>query len=301
MTDDDRLTDPTQHPRLTGNDAPAPSGPPAPGMQDALAAWAELDLTSKLIIGGSVAALLITIVGIPLGAWGSTDFVLIVLAASIVAGAAAGLRTGPILATQLSLLELGAGAVLGVLSVWNLIEILFDLDQKDRGGILGILFTLGLAAAGVAVLVGAVRRNGGARKLLLTDDRWTRVALLGLALILVAWAWNLSFSYWIIAAAALSLATLTLAAVLIVVSDRIESPIPAAWAGVVLGIFGALLAIDQWGKLMSLGQQIGLSPLDFLAFLAYVAGILMIVGGGVKRALEQAASHPANGDVPTAR
>ena len=55
-----------------------------------------------------------------------------VLVASIVAGLAAGMRTGEILANQLSLLELGAGAVLGVLSVWNLLEILFDLDVEAQ-------------------------------------------------------------------------------------------------------------------------------------------------------------------------
>ena len=33
-------------------------------MRDALAAWTELDLTSQLVIGGSVAAILITIIGV---------------------------------------------------------------------------------------------------------------------------------------------------------------------------------------------------------------------------------------------
>jgi hypothetical protein len=94
MSDDHGPTFPAQPPG-SPDDAPiAGSAAPAPGMRDAMAAWSDLDLSSKLIIGGSGAAILVTIVGLPLGVWGSTDFVLMVLAASIVAGLAAGLRTG---------------------------------------------------------------------------------------------------------------------------------------------------------------------------------------------------------------
>jgi hypothetical protein len=290
MTDDRSPTVPPGQP-FTPDDEPigGPSGAPAPGMRDALAAWTDLDLTSKLIIAGSVAAILITLVGLPFGAWDSTDFVLMVLTAGIVAGLAAGLRTGPILATQLSLLELGAGAVLGVLSVWNLIEILFDLDQDTRGGALGILLTIGLAIAGVAVLVGAVRRNGGLRALLPTNDPWSLITLAGLVVVLAYWTLNISVGYWTMAAAAFSLGTLTLAAVIVVVSRRIESPIPAAWAGVVLGALAALLTIGQWGALMDLGRRIALSPVDLLGFLVYVGGIAAITVGAVMTALDQSA------------
>ena len=138
MSDDQGPMFSTQPPG-SPDDAPiAGSAAPAPGMRDAMAAWTDLDPSSKLIIGGSAGAILVTIVGLPLGVWASTDFVLMILTASIVAGLAAGLRTGEILATQLGLLELGAGSVLGVLGVWNLIETLFDLDHP-RGDLLGII------------------------------------------------------------------------------------------------------------------------------------------------------------------
>jgi hypothetical protein len=286
MTDDHS---PTILPQPDDEPIGGPSGPPAPGMRDAVAAWVELDLSSQLIIAGSVAALLFTLIGLPFGAWDSTDFVLMVLVASVVAGLAAGMRTGEILATQLSLLELGAGAVLGVLSIWNLLEILFDLNQDPRGGTFGIVLTVGLAVAGVAVLAGAVRRNGGPRALLVTDDRWTAAALVGLAVVLAYWTLNLSVGYWTMAAAALSLGALTLATVIVAASRRIESPIPAAWAGVALGALGALLAIGQWGALMDLGRSMALSPVDLLGFVVYVAGIGAIIAGAVMTALDQGA------------
>lgn len=297
MTDDQRPTVPSQPPP-SPDDVPlaASAAPPAPGMRDAMSAWSDLDQSSKLIIGGSAAAVLVTIVGLPLGVWGSTDFVLMVLAASIVAGLAAGLRTGEILATQLGLLELGAGSVLGVLGVWNLIETLFDLDHL-RGDLLGIILAVALAAAGIAVLVGGVRRLDDPRALVM-HGQWTKVTAIGFALVLAGWTLNLTISYWTMGQAGLSLAVLTLAALIIVVSDRIDSPIPAAWAGVVLAIFAALLALGQWGDLMNLGQRTSLGLMDYLAFLAYVAGIVAIIGGGVMTALDEGARKASSGGSP---
>ena len=296
MSDDQGPMFSTQPPG-SPDDAPiAGSAAPAPGMRDAMAAWTDLDPSSKLIIGGSAGAILVTIVGLPLGVWASTDFVLMILTASIVAGLAAGLRTGEILATQLGLLELGAGSVLGVLGVWNLIETLFDLDHP-RGDLLGIILAIALAAAGVAVLAGAVRRIDDPRELVM-HGQWTKVTAIGFALVLVGWTLNLTIGYWTMGQAGLSLAVLTLAALIIVVSDRIESPIPAAWAGVVLGVFAALLALGQWGDLMNLGQRTSLGPIDYLTFLAYVAGIVAIIGGGVMTALDEGARKASSGEIP---
>jgi len=67
MSDDQGPTFPTQQPG-SSDDAPiAGSSAPAPGMRDALAAWTDLDPSSKLIIGGAAGAILVTIVGLPLG------------------------------------------------------------------------------------------------------------------------------------------------------------------------------------------------------------------------------------------
>ena len=175
-----------------------------------------------------------------------------------------------------------------MLGVSNLIEILFDLDQSDRGGIIGIVFTIGLAVASVVVLFGAMQRLGGVRALRLTEGRGVAVAGAGLILVLVGWGLNLSISYWTMAQASLSLAVLTVATAIILASRRIVSPIPAAWAGVVVAVFGAILALGQWGDLNKLGRErVELGGLDFLAFLVYVVGLVMIIAGGVMTALEQ--------------
>ena len=118
--------------------------------------------------------------------------------------------------------------------------------------------------------------------------RGATVAAIGFVLVLVGWAANLSISYWTMAQASLSLAVLTVATVVILASRRVESPIPVAWAGVVLGAFGAILGFGQWGDLNKLGrEQIELGITDFGAFLIYAIGLVMIIVGGVMTALEQ--------------
>lgn len=302
-TDDDPLAadsaDPANAPDAEAAAAPAaPAGPRATraATTAAMTAWSNLDNTSQLVVGGSLAVIAIAILGVPFGAWASADFVLIVLAAAIIGAVAGWLGSGSAksMPIPLSVVELGVGAVVGLLAIWNLIEILFDLDQDDRGGVIGWVFTAGLAVAGTAVLIGALRRNGGLRSVAMSDDMWARVAAGGLALVLVGWALNLSISYWTMAQAALSLAVLALATVSIVAARRIEIPVLAAWTGVVLAAFGAILAIGQWGDLTRIGAtRIELDPTDILAFLIYVLGIGLIIAGGVLTALELGPKKPA--------
>lgn len=270
------------------SEGPTPTPAAPTGTSAVTAAWSGLDRMARLVVGGSIAAIVITILGLPFGTWDSTDFVLLVLASSIVALVAASLAVTSRNPEPLAMLEAGAAAVLAVLAVWNLIEILFDLDQDDRGGIIGLVFTVALAVAGIAVLVGAVRRLGGVRALHVTEGRGTTVAAAGLILVLVGWAANLSISYWTMAQASLTLAVLTAATAIILASRRITSPVPAAWAGVILAVFGAILAFGQWGDLNKLGRErIELGPDDFLAFLLYAIGLALIIVGGVMTALEQ--------------
>ena len=102
------------------------------------------------------------------------------LAAAIVALVAAVMGTTSRDPEPLAFLEAAAAMVLAVLGVWNFIEILFDLDEDDRGGIIGILFTIALAGASDVVLVGAIRRLGGVRVLGVTEDGGVAVASRGL-------------------------------------------------------------------------------------------------------------------------
>jgi drug/metabolite transporter (DMT)-like permease len=242
----------------------------------------------RLVVGGSIAAIVVTILGLPFGTWDSTDFVLLVLVAAIVALVAVAMSVNSRNPGPLALIEAGAAVVLAVLAVWNFIEILFDLGQDDRGGIIGILFTVALAGAGVAVLVGAVNRLGGPRALGVRDGRGATVAAIGFVLVLVGWAANLSISYWTMAQASLSLAVLTVATVIILASRRVDTPIPVAWAGVALGVFGAILGFGQWEDLNKLGRErVELGLTDFGAFLIYAVGLVMVIVGGVMTALEQ--------------
>ena len=121
------------------------------------------------------------------------------------------------------------------------------------------------------------------------------VAAIGFVLVLVGWAANLSISYWTMAQASLSLAVLTVATVVILASRRVESPIPVAWAGVVLGVFGAILGFGQWGDLIKQGDKVELGATDFGAFLLYAIGLVMIIVGGVMTAARAAAGELRDG------
>jgi hypothetical protein len=294
--DDELLENPTARPvsideaPLEIASPPRPVGPnPAVVLWSSLVvAWSRLDDTSKVVMGGSLAAVLILIFGVPFGVWSGADFVLIMLLATIATSATAGMaRTwNQPMPVPLAVIELGAGAVAAVLAVANVIESLFDIDHP-RGGIVGVVFAIGLAIAAGAIFFGALRRNGGWRAVLWTGDIWMRVALGGLGLVLIGWALNLSIGYWTMSAATLSLAVLTLAALVIVVSPRIEVPFSAAWVAVVLGAFAAFLTLELWGELGDLGRRVELSIVDFVPFLAYVVGMLAILVAGVLVALEQ--------------
>jgi hypothetical protein len=264
--------------------------------------WSKLDETWRLVAGGSIAAIVITVLGIPFGTWDSADFILLVLVATIFsagtvwAGTSRRRQTMPI---PLPVVELCAGSVAAVLAVWNLIGVLANSDNGFRGGIFGVILAIGLAVAAVAILLGALRHGGGARPLLSSGELSTRLALIGLALVLIGWTLNLTIGYWTMAAATLTLASLTLAAVIVILSRQIASPIPAAWIGVVLGVFAAWLAIGLWSTLADLGNRtVDLGISDILAFLIYVVGLALIVVGGVLTALDQGTSHAPTATEP---
>ena len=92
------------------------------------------------------------ILGVVLGAWEVGGYALVVLIAAVVAlilafvVAPADGGAWPVPARDIALL---AGVVMSVLAVLNVLEVLFDLDQIDdeRGGVIGLLLTIALAAA----------------------------------------------------------------------------------------------------------------------------------------------------------
>ena len=244
---------------------------------------------ARLVVGGSIAAIVVTILGLPFGTWDSTDFVLLVLVAAIVALVAAAMSVNSRNPGPLALIEAGAAAVLAVLAVWNFIEILFDLDQDDRGGIIGILFTVALAGAGVAVLVGAVNRLGGPRALGVRDGRGATVAAIGFVLVLVGWAANLSISYWTMAQASLSLAVLTVATVIILASRRVDDADPGRVGRGCPRRLRGDPRVRPVGRprtsSVASGSNSG-SPTSVRSCI-YAVGLVMVIVGGVMTALEQ--------------
>ena len=63
-------------PRMTDDQEPTPTAPI--GTAAVVAAWSGLDQMAQLVVGGSIAAIVLTILGLPFGTWDSTDFVLLV-------------------------------------------------------------------------------------------------------------------------------------------------------------------------------------------------------------------------------
>jgi len=256
-------------------------------------AWARLDQSARLLVGGSLAAIVILLVGLPSSVWDSAPFALLVLAASIITaitgwfGASPAFRDSPI---PRATIELVATLVVVALAALKAFEILFDLDSA---GIVALIIGAALVAAAGVQLVAAQRR--GADPLALSrGDQGSRIAAVGLLLVLVGWVLNLSVSFWTMGQAAVPVAILTIAALTVAEAPRIQSPIPVAWVGAGIGAFGALLALARWGDLMSLGRtQLELDPGDYIGLVAYTAGAALIIVGGVLSGRDTwAASHP---------
>jgi hypothetical protein len=77
------------------------------------------------------------------------------------------------------------------------------------------------------------------------------------------------------------------AAVLLLVAPDVRLPSWIGWVAVVLALFAGWTAFGQWGALMDVGEdQIELGLEDYLPFLVYIAGILLVLGGAVLTAVQ---------------
>ena len=277
--------DPVPPPLPYASGEPEPSGA-ALLSADLKGAWSKLDRTAQLLAEASAAVFLLTLVGLPFGVWNSAQFALILLVASIATAVAAWLGGGAAvrgMPIPLATIELAAGLIAAILAVLKVVEILFDLDQLDgSGGIVGLALAIALAAGAVGLLVLVTRRGADLRGAVARGDQGTKVAAIGLGLVVLGWAFNLSISFWTMGQAALPLAVLALATVTIAEASRIEAPVPVAWVGAAIAVFGAILLAAHWGDLTHLGAvQIVLDPADFIGFLGYTAGTAMIIAGGI--------------------
>jgi hypothetical protein len=245
-------------------------------------AWAGLDQSARLLVSASVAAFVVVLIGLPLSVWDSAPFALLVLAAGTITtvtgwfGASPAFRDLPI---PRATIELMATAVVAALAVLKLLEVLFDLDAD---GIVGLVVAAALVASAGALLVAARRRTADPIGSLMRGDRGSSIAAIGLVLVLIGWALNLSISFWSMGGAALPLAVMTLAALTVTEAPRIQSPVPVAWIGAGIAVFGALLALGHWGELTTLGRtEIELEPFDFLGLVVWSVGIALVIAGGV--------------------
>ena len=288
MTDPSGPSSPT-----TGGASPAQP----PTTTSSASIMARLDTSGRWVAGGAAAAIVILLLGVVLGAWEVGGYALVVLLAAIVAlvlafvAAPADGRAWPVPARDVALL---AGVVMSVLAVLNAIEVVFDLDQIDdeRGGVLGLVLTLGLAAASLAVFVGAwmARRDrdvvGAATR---RSDRGTRIALAGLGLDIVAWLIMLTISvYSLGSTASFGIAASVLAVLVLVLGADPEHPwklpIPAAWVAIGLSLVSAFMLLDLYGQWSRNNSR--LEAVDSAIFFVHVVAVFVILAGAVVSAYD---------------
>jgi len=261
-------------------------------------AWSALDTGTRMVVGAGIAAALVALIGGVIGAWSSNDFLVLALLAAIVAAAAAWSTAAPRITAavpvQLEIVATLAAGVVAVLGIWRAIEALFDIDQaSEYGGIVGLIVNAGLAVLGAVLLWYALRRDPATSSALRSSDRSARLAIGGLALALLGWAVMLA-GYWTMRQAAPSLVLITLAALVVLLAGR-GLPAIATWVGVALGALSALLAIGLWGQLTRLGEsRLDLGLTDYLPFIAYVAGIALVIAGGALTGMEAMPRSPAS-------
>jgi hypothetical protein len=104
--------------------------------------------------------------------------------------------------------------------------------------------------------------------------------------VLVAWVLHLTIGFWSFGPAVWGIAAIILAAALLLFADADERTSTAfGLVAVGLGVFAAMTALGQWSELMRLGEtRLELGPADILPFLVYLAGIGLVIAGGVIRA-----------------
>jgi hypothetical protein len=280
--------------------APTPPNPGSGGMASAAGLMDRLDPAARLIVGGSVGAIAILLIGSVVGAWSLGGYALVILGAATVALVIGYLASMTAVAEGWPVprrdLVLAAGSVMSIIAVLNLIEVLFDLDQIDdeRGGIAGLVLTLLLVAAAIAVLIGAIRARPVtqlAGSTVRRGERGARIALGGLALDLIAWLVMLTISVYALGtSSSFGIAASVLAVLVLVLAADPGSgwrlPIPAAWIAVGLAIVGTLTLLDQFGQYNDVNEQFGLDVIDSLAFFAHAIGTLLILGGAVLAAAD---------------
>jgi len=279
---------------MTGE--PTPSQPNTPGgMQpNAVAASiARLDRISQTIVSAGIVVAVGAILGVALETW-RFDYAGLLLLLAGAAGAAiawlAAERRLPQMPLTAGDLLVAASAVAAALGILALLTILFDLDQlgDEYGGVVGLLVTVITAGAGLAMLAGSFRMAS----LSLPAARGIRIGIAGAALALLGWAGNVTIGVWNFTPSAMVVALIVLAAVVLHAAGRrleqgTASPVPLSWAAVVLAGLATLLMIDHFRAFSDLMSDGDLGVENWLVFLLYAIGVLILLGGAILTAIDE--------------
>jgi hypothetical protein len=270
-------------------------------------ALAAFDPATRLVLGGAAAAGVAAILGLLVGAWDLDPFALVLILLALVAAGAAYVLEAMVVDDAVKpwppFAMLASGAVATALTALQVIEMIGDLDDMDDyGGIVGLVLGAIALAASIVILYGAIRRTGPARR---PSERGAQIAAVGAALVLLAWVLHLTIGFWSFAPATWGIAAVVLAAVLVWYAGSATRPLAwLGWVALVLALFAAWTAFGQWNALMDVGSsELELGIEDFLPFLIYVAGIVLVLGGAALTAMGGRVALPGTdptGGSPTA-
>jgi hypothetical protein len=250
------------------------------------------DTTSRMILTSGLATAVIALIGLPLNAWDLEYFGLVMIVAGLAAAAVAWAgSTGRIRIEALPGrdIELAAGIVAGVLSVLNLFEMLFDMDQLDeRGDALGAILTVALAVVALGLFAAVVRRWTSPREVLASGDRGTRLAYAGVLLVMLGWLGNVTLGVWNFSAGVGVLTWILLAGVVLRwASDPASKrlPVAGAWIAVVLAAIATLLGLNHLMAFMDRSSDF--SAVDWVFLLVYIVGVALTLVGSIWTAYER--------------
>lgn len=268
-----------------------PAGTPAPASTPAATrppAFATFTPAGRMIIIGAGVLVVALVIGLVVGAWQLNPFGLALILTGLVAAGATwadeGMSVPDGTARSFPAIQLATGAIATALSLLAVLEMIGDIDDmEDFGGPIGLVLGIVILAASAAVLWGALRRTSPDLR---GAEPGARIAGLGALFVLVAWALHVTIGFWSLGPATWGIMAVVLAAALVLVGSSGTLPAWISWVAVVLGLFAAWTAFGQWGALMDIGaDRVELGLEDYLPFLLYVAGILLVILGAAMSAI----------------
>lgn len=249
----------------------------------------KLDAPTQAIVGSGIAVAVLALIGGLVGAW-DLDFAgtLMIVGGLVAAGAAymtassTSMPAMPVAPRDVALAGALFTLVMGALFV---AEKLFDLDDlDDYGGIIGVLITILLAAAGVALYVAVTGRwfgtLAGPWTSAVRGGRPTQLVAIGTGLVILGWLLNVTVGVWLAQAAALTIFLVVLSFALARASvDAKPSSTDQIVALVALGLLAvaAYLAFDHLTRIM--GEDVGAD--QTLMQLVVLGGVAVALGGVV--------------------